>query len=215
MVALRRKFSREPASQRRDALIRATLALIAENGLGTTTVRSIAEQADVTQGLIRHYFSTKEELITAAYEWHMVKMSNATFASAQTAGQSPVARLAAFVTTGLRPPIADPDTVSLWAGFLTRVRNDEKMRAIHERTYRAFRDRLQDLIADTLAACGQHPDQKRLRRLAIACNAVIDGLWLEGGALPGAFENDELAEIGLASVSAIIGVNLESEAGQG
>ena len=47
------------------------------------------------------------------------------------------------------------------------------------------------------------------RRLAIACNAVIDGLWLEGGALPEAFEAGELPEIALQSVGAILGLNLE------
>ncbi len=85
---------------------------------------------------------------------------------------------------------------------------------MHERTYYDFRDRLEALIRDVLIASAHHPDAKELRRLAIACNAVIDGLWLEGGALPGAFGNDEPAEIGLASVSAIIGVNLATEAGQ-
>jgi hypothetical protein len=37
---------------------------------------------------------------------------------------------------------------------------------------------------------------------------VIDGLWLEGSALPDGFERDELSEIGLQSVGSIIGLNL-------
>ena len=35
--------------------------------------------------------------------------------------------------------------------------------------------------------------------MAIACNAVIDGLWLEGGTLPDAFGPDELVQIGIRS----------------
>jgi len=34
---------------------------------------------------------------------------------------------------------------------------------------------------------GRTVDPIILRQLAIACNAVIDGLWLEGGALPDDF----------------------------
>ncbi|MEX3010703.1 TetR/AcrR family transcriptional regulator [Hoeflea sp. TYP-13] len=213
MADHRRKFSREPASQRRDALIRATLALIAEKGVQAATVREIAKAANVTQGLIRHYFSTKEELVSAAYEQHMGELTDATLASVQSAGQSPVARLAAYVAAGLRPPIVDPNAVSLWASFLNRVRHDERMRTTHERTYRDFRDQLEALIKDALMETGKKTDERELRRLAIACNAVIDGLWLEGGALPDTFEPDEPAQIGLASVSAIIGIELKDEVG--
>ena len=60
------KFRREPAEQRKDDLIQATLSLIAEQGVRAATVRAIAKRADVTQGLIRHYFSTKHDLILAA-----------------------------------------------------------------------------------------------------------------------------------------------------
>jgi hypothetical protein len=48
--------------------------------------------------------------------------------------------------------------------------------------------------------------------LAIACNAVIDGLWLEGGALPEAFEPDELTGIALTAVGAILQLDLEEAA---
>ena len=47
-----------------------------------------------------------------------------------------------------------------------------------------------------------------LRQLAIACNAVIDGLWLEGSTLPDAFAKGELVRIGMRSVGAILGIDL-------
>ena len=75
------------------------------------------------------------------------------------------------------------------------------MRAVHRDSYLAFRDRLQALIA----ACGVAD----ARAAAIACNAVIDGLWLEGSALPDAFDEHELETIALRSVGAIIGLELE------
>jgi AcrR family transcriptional regulator len=68
MPDTRKKFSREPAGQRKNDLIAATLRVITVSGMHAATVRSISEEADVTQGLIRHYFKTKKELISAAYE---------------------------------------------------------------------------------------------------------------------------------------------------
>ncbi len=47
-----------------------------------------------------------------------------------------------------------------------------------------------------------------LRSQAIACNAVIDGLWLAGSMLPESFHPGELEQIGLASVGAILGLDL-------
>ena len=214
MTESRPKFRREPAGQRKEALIEATLSLIAEQGVRGATVRAIARRAEVTQGLIRHYFSTKEDLITAAYEHHMSQMTNLTAAPSAVAHASCRARLAAFVEAGLKPPVVDPRSVSLWAGFLNKVREDARMHAIHEQTYHDFRDRLEGLIANALDEARIATTAPQVRGLAIACNAVIDGLWMEGGALPGAFEPGELPDIGLRLFGAIIGMELEAAEGQ-
>lgn len=205
------KFRRESADQRKDALIQATLSLIAEQGVRGATVRAISARAEVTPGLIRHYFSSKDDLITAAYEHHMRRLTNMTAAPSAAQSGTARSRLATFVVTGLKPPVVDPGAVSLWAGFLNALREGVGMQDIHERTYCDFRDRLQALIADALIEADMPATSAELRRLAIACNAVIDGLWMEGGALPNAFEPGELPEIGLSSVGAIIGLDLTAQ----
>jgi AcrR family transcriptional regulator len=207
----RKKFKRESAESRQHALILATLDLVAEQGVRGATVRGIADRADVTQGLIRHYFNSKEELIVAAYEHHMNSMTDQTFAPANEVAASAQARLAAFVKASLTPPVVDPRAIALWASFLNKVQQDQQMKATHERTYAYFRDQLEGLIAASLKEANRSASPVQLRQLAIACNAVIDGLWLEGGALPDAFEQGELVEIGLKSVSAIIDLDLTQE----
>lgn len=207
----RRKFRREGADQRKEALVRATLELISEEGVRGATVRAIAERAEVTQGLIRHYFSTKEDLVLAAYTQHMKAMTDQTFASA--AGATAKARLAALVVASVTPPVVDAASIGLWAGFLNHVRQNTRMQVVHARSYHDFRDRLEALITVVLCEGGRATDAHNCRRLAIACNAVIDGLWLEGGALPEAFEAGELATIAVQSVGAILGMKLtEAEA---
>ncbi|KIC09634.1 TetR family transcriptional regulator [Leisingera sp. ANG-M1] len=209
----RKKFKRESAESRQEALILATLELVAEKGVRGATVRGIAERADVTQGLIRHYFSSKEELIVAAYEHHMNQMTDDTFAPGAAEGTAR-ARLRAFVDGSLTPPVVDPRSLALWASFLNKVQQDPQMKATHERTYAYFRDRLEELIKAALEEAGRPAPPARLRQLSIACNAVIDGLWLEGGALPDAFEPGELVEIGRQSVAAIVELDLTQEAGK-
>jgi TetR/AcrR family transcriptional regulator, transcriptional repressor of bet genes len=204
MTGERRRFRREGEGPRREALIAAALDLIAEGGPGAATVRAIADRAGVTPGLIRHYFQTKEDLTRAAYHALMDRMTETNRCVLDAAGQTPEERLAAFVAAGLRAPVVDGGALGLWAGFMHRVRQDKAMADVHETTYLAYRDLLQSLIA-ALPGAG---DAARLRAQAVACNGVIDGLWLEGGALPHIFGPDELARIGVASVGAILGVDL-------
>ncbi len=203
------KFKRAPAEERREALIAATLELIAEYGVSGATVRAIAQKACVTQGLIRHYFSSKEDLITAAYASHMMQLTKLTDAVDLPESAPAKSRLAAFVRAGLRPPVATPQAVSLWAGFLTLVRSDPDMQKIHDTTYHDFRDRLERLIDNALKEDGIVALPQELRRKAIACNALVDGLWMEGGALPDAFEPAELPEIGVNAIGTLLGLNLE------
>jgi AcrR family transcriptional regulator len=208
MTDERKSFKRETADQRQDALIQSTLYLIAAGGPEAATVRTIAEHAGVTQGLIRHYFSSKEDLVSAAYERHMKSMMDLTSSVLERDYSSALARLAAFVTAALTPPVVDAQAVAIWAGFIHSVQRDEAMRAIHEKTYFRFRDRLELLITDAFQEAGITKDKTALRRDAIVCNALMDGLWLEGGVLPASFETGEVLKLGLVSMSAILGLPL-------
>ena len=86
-------------------MIAAALDLIAESGTDGATVRAIAARAGVTQGLIRHYFSSKEDLTRAAYDTLMSKMTEASMAWLLSRPPSPEAALAAFVVTTLSPQL--------------------------------------------------------------------------------------------------------------
>lgn len=207
MTGDRRKFHRQNEDERRAALIAAAIELISNGGPLKATVRAIAEQAGVTPGLIRHYFATKEALMRATYAQVMDSMTQSSLAMVATAPDRPEARLAVFVASSLRPPVVDPQAMGLWAGFLHQMRRDPDMRAAHEASYLHYRDLLQGLIADL----PRQANTARLRVDAIACNAVIDGLWLEGSALPHAFAAKELERIGLQAVGAILGLDLAAQ----
>jgi AcrR family transcriptional regulator len=56
------------AQERRAQLLETALALFAEKGLDATTMRDLAEAAGVAQGLVYHYFRSKEELFYAVVE---------------------------------------------------------------------------------------------------------------------------------------------------
>ena len=204
MQPTRRLYRREGEESRRADLIAATQSLVAEGGPEAATVRAIASRAGVTAGLIRHYFHTKEELIGASFRALMDSMIQTGADAAKIVGTSPEARLAAFVGSTLRPPVMAAGSVVLWAGYMHKLRNDPDLLAVHEAAYLAFRDTLQDLIA----ALPRKAPAAQLRAEAIAINALLDGLWVEGSLLPDSFAPRELITIGLRSTGAILGVDL-------
>jgi TetR/AcrR family transcriptional regulator, transcriptional repressor of bet genes len=196
----RRPYKRETEDVRRDALIAAALELVAEGGPKAATVRAIADRAGVTAGLIRHYFTSKDELVRESY--HRMTADNVSVLD--DAHSDPVARLAIFVAASLLPPVVDSARLGLWAGFMHGVQHDPDMRQVHIQTYLAYRDILQGLIAD----CAYPAEADCQRVAAIACNGVIDGLWMEASAAPEVFLDGEILNIGLRAVGAILKVDL-------
>ncbi len=208
MTDERRKFRREGEAQRQGDLIAAALDLMADGGPQAATVRAIAERAGVTPGLIRHYFRTKEDLLGAAYSSFVAQMTERQLAAIEDAGPDPRARLARFVARALCPPQTDGRMLGVWAGFLHLVQREPQLRAVHRAGYYAFRDALETLIGAALAAEGRVLPAATLRAEAIACTALIDGLWLEGSVLPEDFPDLALPRLGLAKIGRLLGLAL-------
>jgi AcrR family transcriptional regulator len=55
---------------RRDDIVKASLHLFSEKGFHGTSMRDIARAADITEGLIYHYFAGKRDLFAAIIEEH-------------------------------------------------------------------------------------------------------------------------------------------------
>jgi AcrR family transcriptional regulator len=204
MDSARRNYRRESVETRRADLIAATQELVATGGPEAATVRAIAARAGVTAGLIRHYFQSKDELTRAAYRALMDGMTAKGSDALEGVGAGPEERLAAFVAASLRPPVMEAGAVVLWAGYMHKVRSDPELLAVHEGAYARYRAVLERLIA----ALPRTATAEQIRSEGIACNAVIDGLWLEGSILAHAFQPGEIARLGLTSVGAILGVDL-------
>ncbi len=64
-------------TDKREAIIRASVALFAEQGFYGTQVPLIAEQAKVGVGTIYRYFQDKTELVNAAFQYCQQKVSHA------------------------------------------------------------------------------------------------------------------------------------------
>ncbi|ERM01410.1 BetI family transcriptional regulator [Brucella intermedia 229E] len=204
-------FRRAPDFDRRTDMIEATLDCIADLGIQATTVRAVAARAGVSNGLIRHHFASKANLIAAAYQ-RMIEMMTLPALSVleSDGGTPPHDRLTRFIAASLGGAVADPPRMlSLWATFVSQVHLDPDLEHEHREGYLAFRRATETLIAEVLSAEGREPTPQSCRNLAIAVNALIDGLSYAHGSLS-ADEIDETTQIGigLSSIGALLGIEL-------
>lgn len=201
----RRTFQRAGEAERRKDLIAATLDSISEHGLEGATVRDIAARAGVTGGLIRHYFSGKDEMVQAAYREMLAGMTGTAVDAMAEAGDDPGRRLHDFIVANVSPPIADPKALSLWAAFIGRVRSDDELARIHRENYLVFIGLLEELVGAVLSAHRHEAPFSETRHLAVAINGLIDGLWLENSLASDLFDEGRLAHIALDAVEAMLG----------
>lgn len=210
----RRSFRRASGDERRQDLIRATLDCVAERGLHAATVREIAVRAGVTNGLIRHYFATKDHMIHEAYRFTMGEMTAHAREAAESAFGGPRERLRRFVAANLSLPMLDIRGLTLWASFIAMVGVDSQMAAIHREAYLEFRSELQRHVADVLAAAGRPAGEAECQSAATKINAVLDGLWLEGALAPDLFRDGDLVTMAVELVEAILGLTLSETTGE-
>jgi len=62
----------QKALETKNKLIDSALRVFSEKGYDSSTIKDIAREAEVTDGLIYHYFNSKEELLWAILEKHTI-----------------------------------------------------------------------------------------------------------------------------------------------
>ena len=100
--------------QRREEIVAALLAVVAENGYEKATIQAIAQQAGLAPGLIHYHFKNKEEILL-----HLVKslaeLSRARYLECAGTAATPQQKLKAYIDARLaKGKGANPDAVAAW-----------------------------------------------------------------------------------------------------
>ncbi len=192
--------SRETADVRRQSLIDAAAASLAERGVAGTSVRTICARAGVSPGLLTHYFAGVDDLIAAAYREVTARVSQTLSEAGASAGSDPRDRLIAFVTASFRPPVAEPSLLATWLAFWSLVKTNAAIAEIHRRTYAEHRAALEQLLGDCGVARGEAGSA------AIALTALVDGLWLELTLDPTTFSADQASDMAVRWLDAMLSI---------
>ncbi|ASJ74787.1 TetR/AcrR family transcriptional regulator [Granulosicoccus antarcticus] len=207
----RKCFKRENEEDRKLALIQAAQTCIVEGGIQWATVRNIAAQAGVTPGLIRHYFPSKDALLCEAYRHTMWEMTAHSVVGLEDLEGGATVRLHQFIKAVLSPPVMSARQHQLWASFTSLMRSIPDFAQVHQESYLEFRRECRQLVRDVLIEQQRVCKEREIEQLAVALNAQLDGLWLEGCLASELFDADELVQIGIRSIDALLVIAPESE----
>jgi len=172
-----------PASEEKRSrqLIEVTIDSLAEMGFVGTTLAQVAGRADVSPGLVAHYFGDKDGLLEAAFRSLAARLGdNMLVHLAQAEG--PRARLQAVIDANLGPEEIDHRTSKVWLAFWGQVLHAPRLRRIQ----RVYQGRMLSNLRHALR--GLVPGDE-VARVAAMVAAMIDGVWLRG-ALSGWTETD-------------------------
>jgi betaine-aldehyde dehydrogenase len=201
---LNRQSTPELEDFRRVQLIEVTIDSLAEVGYVGSTLAQIASRADVSPGLVAHYFDDKDGLLEAAFRTLSRRLFEQMDARMRLA-RTPRGRIQAIIDINLGPQEFTQRTGSAWLAFwgqvphvhgLKRVQNAYQKRMVSNLRYALVR-----LLPVTAA-----------RSLAATIAAMIDGVWLRA-ALSNWVEAD--SESARALLTAFVDARLKESARDG
>lgn len=178
-----------------EQILDAVQAVIVRDGVRGASMRQVAQQADVSLGLISYHFDDKESLIAAAFERATTRLREAS--EEVIAGiEDPAARVRAFLRSSFDEEFLEGDylrlRISLWAVALT----DDAIAAVDARFFEEYASALRGLIADARPDL----DETEVRSRSIDAIALTNGIWLNWAR----YRNGDDLEFGLQRCERII-----------
>jgi AcrR family transcriptional regulator len=172
MTGAKPKYRRYTAEDRREMLIEAGLACLADGGItGFTIDRICAAAGGASRGLVTHHFGSKQGLLRACYTTAYDRMLGAA-----APGRAVEADLTQMIEALLSDEYTNPETLKAWLALWGEVANDPDLRAEHRRYYDHYRD---SVIAAIRKAARGRTLAVPEARIAVLFISVVDGLWLE------------------------------------
>lgn len=136
---------------KKERIIEAAALVFAQKGYAGSSVADIADQAEIGKGTIYAYFSSKEDLFFAVFEWFMMRTGTAAQVSVSHLGGSAAQRLEALSDSimGMWDEIKDAFTLTMefWAASSSSQMRD-RFKEAFRRLYEEFRAIVVALIYD-------------------------------------------------------------------
>ncbi len=190
----------KPKSDRRLALIEATVRSIVDVGVTGTTVTTIMQRAGLSRGMLHLYFKNKDHLLEATAQHFSEQYYDRLQMFLDAAGDDPATRLNALIDADLSEEILNLETVVVWNALRSLAHTSEQVRS-----FTTTRDRsLQDIYKKTFEKLLDHDasDPTKASDLANGTIALLEGMWSDYFLYPETFNRETARRIVSRMISA-------------
>lgn len=183
--------------------MRAAIRCLSAGGMAAFRLERIAAEAGVSLGLVSHYFTNKNQLLTEVYKAALYEDVNRKIAELRKeAAGSPATRLCRVLEAIIAPEYLRPANLTVWLALWGEIVVNPHLRRAHRALYRSYLRSLAELIA-TVAA--ERRRTVRAMEIARSLQALIDGLFLERALDRHAVEHADLRRAGYAFLELQLG----------
>jgi AcrR family transcriptional regulator len=133
------------AASRVDEILRAACRVVVSGGASDLRIGSVAEEAGVSRTLVHYYFTTRQELLRAAFAYAENLRTEALEAELATLRDGAERAERALLRT-IEPELEE--TPALWNEVWSSLRYDEELRPLVQERYRAWIERIVRLLDD-------------------------------------------------------------------
>ncbi len=151
-------------------LVEVTIDSLAEVGWVGTTLAEIARRANVSAGLVAHYFEDKDGLLEAAFRT-LARTLAVRVRERLAQAHTPRGRVQAVIDVNLAPEEFDKRTGTAWLAFWGQVLHVEGLKRVQTAYQRRMLSNLRSDLRRMIPA-------EDARTLAFMIAAMIDGVWL-------------------------------------
>lgn len=193
--------------KRREQIIDAAVAIIAEQGLHELTLSAIESRTGMKRGQLTYYFRTKEDILVGVFDHMMDTMRDRARAGEGPPGcqlrpESGWGRLRDFLTFFLLDPPELPEFHELQYTFLSQVRHRDDFRQRLAGLYAEWRSTMtRDMTEPSdLEAAGVSA-----RTFVTFIQALLHGLAIQRVADPASYDRQEMLTFTMFLLKALMG----------
>jgi len=136
------------AATRVDEILRAACRVVVTGGASDLRIGTVAQEAGVSRTLVHYYFTTRQELLRAAFAYAENRRIGALEAELSTLGTGAERAMRALLRT-IEPELEE--TPALWNEVWSSLRFDEELRPLVQERYRAWAERIVRLLDEGCA----------------------------------------------------------------
>src|SRR5438552_4039775 len=165
------------APLRRTAIVRATIRCLARDGYTGLTMKKVAREAGVSQGILHYYFADKRAILVAALETVTADLDRRVAAAQARGGQDAKTRLQALVAACLRLAVEERAFWIVFVEFWGEMMHDRRLREINAALYERMRRLIGAVVVQGVRAGTFRPTDGR--RAAAVVLGLVDGVSLQ------------------------------------